>query len=63
MKKYTPDQIREFWAEQAGKYGQSPSASRSNHPVIDMEIREISNQLEDGWRAGIGYRSANNYCK
>lgn len=39
--KYSLEQIQRYWTEQAGKYGQSVSASWSDHCVIEMEIREI----------------------
>jgi ubiquinone/menaquinone biosynthesis C-methylase UbiE len=43
-------QIREFWTRQAQEHGQSPSASWSDHRVIEMEIREILKYLADGDR-------------
>ena len=46
--KYTLEQIRDFWAAQARQYGTSPSASWSDRPVIDMEIRQILAWLADG---------------
>jgi SAM-dependent methyltransferase len=46
--KYTLDQIRDFWTRQAVEHGQSPSASWSDHMVIEMEIREIVNHLQPG---------------
>jgi ubiquinone/menaquinone biosynthesis C-methylase UbiE len=39
--KYTFEQIKNFWTEQAKKHGQSTAASWSDHRVIEMEIREI----------------------
>ena len=44
----TLDQIREFWLRQAQLHGRSPSASWSDQPVIDMEIREIVSRLSVG---------------
>lgn len=44
----TREQVREFWRDQALKHGQSPSASWSDQPVIDLEIREILRFLSDG---------------
>jgi len=48
--KFTLDQIREYWALQAVKHGQSPKASWSDFNVIDMEIREILKYLVEGER-------------
>jgi ubiquinone/menaquinone biosynthesis C-methylase UbiE len=48
VEKLTLEQIREFWTQQAIQHGQSPSASWSDHMVIEMEIREILNHLTDG---------------
>jgi ubiquinone/menaquinone biosynthesis C-methylase UbiE len=48
--KFTLDQIRGYWAQQAVEHGQSPSASWSDFNVIDMEIREILKYLVDGER-------------
>src|SRR5262245_38900994 len=49
-KKFNLEQIREFWTQQALVYGQSPTASWSDHRVIDMEIRNILKYLVDGDR-------------
>jgi len=46
-KKFTRSEIYEFWTEQANKHQQSPSASWSDHRVIEMEIAEIVRRLED----------------
>jgi ubiquinone/menaquinone biosynthesis C-methylase UbiE len=48
--RFTPDKIREFWTDMALEHGQSPSASWSDRMVIEMEIREIIMQIEDGDR-------------
>jgi ubiquinone/menaquinone biosynthesis C-methylase UbiE len=45
--KYSFDQINAFWTEQAKKHGQSPTASWSDHRIIEMEIREILTYLDD----------------
>jgi SAM-dependent methyltransferase len=42
------DEIRDYWTNQAHKHGRSPAASWSDHPVIDMEIRQILKWLQDG---------------
>ena len=42
------EEIRAFWTQQAAEHGQSPSASWSDHRVIEMEIREIVARLQDG---------------
>jgi ubiquinone/menaquinone biosynthesis C-methylase UbiE len=46
--KFTLEQIREFWAEQAREHGQAPSASWSDRMVMELEVREISERLSDG---------------
>jgi SAM-dependent methyltransferase len=47
---YTPEQIREYWMQQARTHGQAPAASWSDWPVVDLEIREIVQRLQDGDR-------------
>ncbi len=49
-KKLTLDEIKEFWTTQALTHGRSPSASWSDHRVIEMEIREMLARLHDGDR-------------
>ena len=44
----TIEQIREYWRQQAQKYGQSPSSSWSDHPIIEMEIKNILQWLKEG---------------
>lgn len=46
----TPEQISEYWKDQARQHGQSAAASWSDHEVIGMEIREISRYLDHGDR-------------
>lgn len=41
-------EVYEFWTKQAREHGQSPSASWSDHRVIEMEITEIAKHLADG---------------
>ncbi len=48
--RYGPDEIVNYWSEQAMKHRQSPAASWSDTMVIEMEIREILKHLEDGDR-------------
>jgi ubiquinone/menaquinone biosynthesis C-methylase UbiE len=48
--KFSLEQIRAYWAQQATEHGQSPAASWSDFNVIDMEIREILKYLVDGER-------------
>ncbi len=48
--KLRPDEIREYWRQQAEIHGLAAAASWSDHPVIDLEIREILKRLEDGDR-------------
>jgi SAM-dependent methyltransferase len=59
----TPEEIKKFWSEQARIHGESPSASWSDHRVIELEIDAIGACLEPGDRlldAGCanGYSSA-----
>ena len=48
--KFSLEQIREFWTQQAREHGQEPSASWSDRMVIEMEIQEILRHLSDGDR-------------
>lgn len=48
--RYSYNQIRDSWVEEARKHGLSPSASWSDHHVIEIEIRNILNYLENGDR-------------
>jgi len=48
--RFSLEQIREFWTQQALKRGQSPAASWSDQMVIEMGIREILKRLTDGDR-------------
>ena len=41
-------EVYEYWTRQAREHGQSPSASWSDHSVIEMEINEIAKHLIDG---------------
>jgi ubiquinone/menaquinone biosynthesis C-methylase UbiE len=41
-------EVREYWTRQAREHGPSPSASWSDHRVIEMEIAEITKHLADG---------------
>ncbi|MDP9261663.1 MAG: class I SAM-dependent methyltransferase [Actinomycetota bacterium] len=57
------EEIRQFWSEMAHMHGESPSASWSDHGVIELEIRAIGARLQPGARtldAGCanGYSSA-----
>ncbi|HKF03857.1 MAG TPA: class I SAM-dependent methyltransferase [Candidatus Sulfotelmatobacter sp.] len=46
----TQAEVYEFWSRQAQEHGQSPSASWSDHRVIEMEIAEILRHLSDADR-------------
>ena len=46
--KFSQKEIYDFWTKQAHEHGLSPSASWSDRPVIEMEIREIVRRLNDG---------------
>jgi hypothetical protein len=48
LAKFSLEQIREFWTQQAKEHGQAPAASWSDQMVIQMEIREILKQLSNG---------------
>jgi len=48
--KYTLDEIRNFWTEQARIHGQGAAASWSDFRVMEMEVREILKHLADGDR-------------
>jgi ubiquinone/menaquinone biosynthesis C-methylase UbiE len=48
--KYSLEEIRDFWSEQARLHGQSAAASWSDIRVMEMEVREISGYLHDGDR-------------
>jgi len=48
--KFSDREIYEYWTKQAEVHEQQPSASWSDHRVIEMEIREIVRRLEDGDR-------------
>jgi ubiquinone/menaquinone biosynthesis C-methylase UbiE len=41
-------EVYEYWTRQAHEHGRSPSASWSDHRVIEMEIHEIAKHLTDG---------------
>jgi ubiquinone/menaquinone biosynthesis C-methylase UbiE len=46
--KFSAEQIRNFWMQQALKHGQSPAASWSDRMAVELEIREIVKRLADG---------------
>ena len=48
--KYSLEQIRIFWTEQARVHGQGAAASWSDFRVMEMEVREIVKRLSDGDR-------------
>jgi ubiquinone/menaquinone biosynthesis C-methylase UbiE len=48
--KLNAEQVREYWTSQAVLHRQSPSASWSDHSVVEMEIREMSQRLDPGDR-------------
>jgi ubiquinone/menaquinone biosynthesis C-methylase UbiE len=49
-KKLNLDGIRNYWTQQALKFGESVSASWSDYRVVDMEIEHIGGRLKDGDR-------------
>ncbi|MFQ5472514.1 MAG: class I SAM-dependent methyltransferase [Dehalococcoidia bacterium] len=48
--RYSLEQIREYWTNQALEFGQQPAASWTDVYAIDLEIREILKFLSDGER-------------
>lgn len=50
MDRFNQSEVFEYWTRQAREHGPSPSASWSDHRVIDMEIDEIARHLADGDR-------------
>jgi ubiquinone/menaquinone biosynthesis C-methylase UbiE len=48
--RYSQEQVRQFWSQQAIAHGQSHSASWSDRMVIELEIREVVRHLADGDR-------------
>jgi ubiquinone/menaquinone biosynthesis C-methylase UbiE len=50
MEKYSLEQIREFWTQQAVEHGDSFAASWSDRPVMEMEVRKLLSYMEDGDR-------------
>ena len=46
----SPDQVREFWTEQAQAHGQAPDASWSDVQVIHLEIEKMLEYIADGDR-------------
>lgn len=46
----TQGEVYDYWSRQAEEHHQSPSASWSDHRVIEMEIEEITKHLADGDR-------------
>jgi ubiquinone/menaquinone biosynthesis C-methylase UbiE len=48
MDRLSQSEVYEYWTRQAREHGRSPSASWSDHRVIEMEINEIAKHLTDG---------------
>ena len=46
--KFTANEIRDFWTEQAATHKNAPAASWSDVLVIEKEIKEIGSRLADG---------------
>jgi ubiquinone/menaquinone biosynthesis C-methylase UbiE len=46
--KYSDTDIFDYWTQQARMHGQSPTASWSDHYVIELEIKKILERLSDG---------------
>lgn len=46
--RYSVEQIRQYWTDQAEQYGQSHAASWSDRYAIDLEIKEVLKWLQDG---------------
>ena len=58
--KFTQAEVYDFWTKQAQEHGQSSAASWSDHSVIEMEIREITQRL-DQWDHVLDAGCANGY--
>jgi ubiquinone/menaquinone biosynthesis C-methylase UbiE len=63
----TQSEVYEYWTRQAREHGQSPSASWSDHLVIELEISEIAKHLADKDKVldlgcGNGYSSMQFAC-
>ena len=62
--RYTDSEIKSFWTDQAIQHRQSPSASWSDHPVIELEIAELLTHLADGDRVlDIGCANGYTTCR
>jgi SAM-dependent methyltransferase len=48
--RWTPDEIQQFWTEQAAKHGEARDASWSDTHVMDLEIAQLAQRLETGDR-------------
>jgi ubiquinone/menaquinone biosynthesis C-methylase UbiE len=48
--RFSQEQVRQYWVEQAVSHGQSHSASWSDRMAIELEIREIVRHLSEGDR-------------
>jgi ubiquinone/menaquinone biosynthesis C-methylase UbiE len=48
--RYSQEQVRQYWSQQAVEHGPSHAASWSDRMVIELEIREIVRYLSDGDR-------------
>jgi ubiquinone/menaquinone biosynthesis C-methylase UbiE len=46
--KYSDNEIFDYWTDQVRMHGQSPTASWSDHYVIELEIKQILERLSDG---------------
>jgi SAM-dependent methyltransferase len=45
---FNPETVKKYWTEQARLHGQSPSASWSDTPVIEAEVKNVIARLSDG---------------
>ena len=62
--RYNDSDIKTFWTDQAVRHQQSPSASWSDHPVIELEIAELLKHLADGDRVlDIGCANGYTTCR
>jgi len=46
--RFRPEQIRDFWTEQARTHGQASAASWTDGPAIDLEVAQLLQRLDDG---------------
>jgi SAM-dependent methyltransferase len=46
--RFRPEQIRDFWTQQARTHGQASAASWTDGPAIELEVAQLLQHLRDG---------------